>query len=164
MEQYRRINTELIEQVQSQRQIISELKAAANELNKQWMEEREMRLTDVKHHEIKVKSAVMRLIQTLEIDLDVNTTSQVPQMSENRISRLSTHQICSDLRRSSTLLQRRITLSPTKITRRSCSTNRTSPIDDLETMVSSSKYFSYCHSCSFFITLERRRRIHCQNS
>lgn len=150
--------------MQSQRQIISEMKAAAIELKKQWMEEREMRLTDVKHHEIKVKSAVMTLIQTLELDFDVNITSQVPQMSENKISRLSTHQICSDFRRSSTLLQRRITLSPTKITRRSCSTSRTSPRNDLETIVSRSKYFSYCYSCSFFITLERRRRVHCQNS
>lgn len=151
MEQYRRINTELIEQVQSQRQIIGEMKTAAIELKKQWMEEREMRLTDLKHQEIKVKSAVMKLIQTLDLDLDVNITSQVPQMSENRPSRLSTHQICSDFRRSSTLLQRRITLSPTKITRRVYSTSRKSPGNDIETMVSSSKYFSYCHSCSFLL-------------
>lgn len=139
MEQYKLINAELMDQVQSQRRIIGKLQEAEVELRKQWMEEREKRLADAEHHEIKLKAAIMTLLQSLDLHLDIsnnNVSSRMSQLSANRTRRLSTNEICSEFRRSSTLMQRRITLSPTRITRNASSISKKSPKNELEKIVS----------------------------
>lgn len=136
MEQYKLINAELMDQVQSQRRIIGKLQEAEVELRKQWMEEREKRLADAEHHEIKLKAAIMTLLQSLDLHLDISNNNVSSRMSANRTRRLSTNEICSEFRRSSTLMQRRITLSPTRITRNASSISKKSPKNELEKIVS----------------------------
>lgn len=139
MEQYKLINAELMDQVQSQRRIIGKLQEAEVELKKQWMEERERRLADAEHNEIKLKAAIMTLLQTLDLHLDIssnNVSSRMSQLSANRTNRLSANQICSEFRRSSTLMQRRITLSPSRNARSTSSNTKKSPMNNLQKMVS----------------------------
>ncbi|EDW61100.1 shugoshin [Drosophila virilis] len=121
MEQYKLINAELMDQVQKQRITIGELRKVEVYLQRQLLEEREMRLADAQYNENKLKCALRTFMNSLDVNLDGNSdypTTRTSAASDNvRHSHYSSSQACSVLRRSSALLQRSLAVSPTRRSR-----------------------------------------------
>ncbi|KAM8713066.1 hypothetical protein ACLKA7_013391 [Drosophila subpalustris] len=118
MEQYKLINAQLMDQVQSQRKMISQLREEEVILKRNWMEEHEKRIAEAQFNENRLKSAIMTLLSSLDINLDFNCNSASPRTSqafvseERRSSRSNSNRISSEFRRSSVLLQNSVPISP----------------------------------------------------
>ncbi|XP_017867449.1 PREDICTED: shugoshin-like [Drosophila arizonae] len=130
MEQYKLINAELMDQVQLLRITNAEMLKTEIVLKRQLMEERELRIADAQYHEQKLKCAIRTLLHSLNVNLcshECSLTSQSSNASENvRSSSYNNGQVCSELRRSSGILQRALPVSPTRRSRSSVSSCKTS--------------------------------------
>jgi len=122
MEQYKLINAQLMNQIQNQRLIISQMHKEEVILKRNWMEERERRLADAQLNENKLKCAIRTLLNSLDINLDFvdssSSSSRTSQASEIRSSRSNSHRITTEFRRSSILLQNSVPSSPSNVNRR----------------------------------------------
>ncbi|XP_023167356.2 shugoshin-like [Drosophila hydei] len=123
MEQYKIINAELMDQVQKQRITISEMLKTEVVLKRQLLEEREIRLADAQYNEQKLKCAIRTLLNSLDINFESDEDSRTSQSSKAldniRASPYNNEQACSELRRSSEILQKTLPLSPIRRSRSS---------------------------------------------
>lgn len=119
MEQYKLINAQLMDQVQSQRKMIGLMREEEVNLKRRWMEEREQRLAEAQYNENKLKCGIRTLLRSLDMNLNlddsISSSIRTSQASENarRSSGSNCNRICSEFRRSSILLQSSVPTSPT---------------------------------------------------